>query len=880
MKTYKRIIAAVFVIVICLTSAPLGGFADLDLGTLNLFNISSFAANDSGTCGNNTKWKYDSKTKTLTIYGKGEMGDCHYDSDYVHGYYELLPKKVENVVISEGITYIGEYAFCVNGSTAIKSIKIANTVKSIGNDAFGGAAKLKKVTIPDSVKSMGFAVFDGCTSLEEVVIGNGVTEIDYIFGGCDKLVKVVIGKNVKKINIEGWCGSLFSVSKSNKYFSTDKNGVLYNKDKTKLYRYPDALKLETFIVPKGVKAISANAFSFCQTLKKVDATNIETIGAGAFRYSNIEEVVLGKKLKIIKDEAFSGCRNLKTVKIPASVTKIGEQAFYESADVAVDSNNKKFCSDEFGVLYNKNKTILISYPEKLDIKSYVIPDTVEKIAPIAFCGNDFIEEIEFPKGLKEIGERAIGFCYGLKSVCLYKDIELIGREAFARCNITELTIEEGSKAKICDEAFMNCSQLTDIYISSEITDVGCYNFENIGEYGGAYYTGNVLCNSYGGKSIAIKEGTIAIADEAFDCSDVESITIPSSVRYIGENAFANTKELKKITVAKGNKYFVVEDDTLFNKDKTRLIKYASKESNTEYTVPKTVKIIDNFAFCSAPKLKKISIGNNVTHINDTIFYGTAAFDKIKRDKIYYYGKNAIALYTDCITYGAIRIKDGTKGVFLYEDYYFVPNAVYIPKSVKTISELPYEVYYEGTEEEWNKINFIEDLSEYVDYLNVHFNFDVNSHKHVYYKGLKDTRKCFSPLLTIYTCPCGHYYTRETAIYNNHIYSGKENITKKATEKNNGVKYCVCDSCGKNYDKTAIARIASVKLSYKNTKYNGKVKKPKVTVQDSNGYKLYEGIDYTVKYQSGRKEVGTYAVTVVFKGNYSGTKKLKFNIVSA
>ena len=63
-------------------------------------------------------------------------------------------------------------------------------------------------------------------------------------------------------------------------------------------------------------------------------------------------------------------------------------------------------------------------------------------------------------------------------------------------------------------------------------------------------------------------------------------------------------------------------------------------------------------------------------------------------------------------------------------------------------------------------------------------------------------------------------------------------------------------------------------------YNGKVKKPEVIATDSNGYELYEGTDYTVKYQSGRKEVGTYTVTVTFKGDYSGTKKLKFNIVSA
>ena len=93
-----------------------------------------------------------------------------------------------------------------------------------------------------------------------------------------------------------------------------------------------------------------------------------------------------------------------------------------------------------------------------------------------------------------------------------------------------------------------------------------------------------------------------------------------------------------------------------------------------------------------------------------------------------------------------------------------------------------------------------------------------------------------------------------------------------------MKYEICAYCKKKFDKATIAKIKTVKLSYTNTKYNGKVKKPEVIVEDSDGFRLCEGYDYTVKYSSGRKEVGTYNVTVTFKGDYSGTKQLKFNIV--
>lgn len=101
---------------------------------------------------------------------------------------------------------------------------------------------------------------------------------------------------------------------------------------------------------------------------------------------------------------------------------------------------------------------------------------------------------------------------------------------------------------------------------------------------------------------------------------------------------------------------------------------------------------------------------------------------------------------------------------------------------------------------------------------------------------------------------------------------------KATTSKNGKITSTCTSCGKVVSTKTIAKISSVKLSATSYTYNGKTKTPTVTVKDSNGKSLKNGTDYTVKYSSGRKNVGQYTVTVTFKGNYSGTKKLTFKIV--
>ena len=127
----------------------------------------------------------------------------------------------------------------------------------------------------------------------------------------------------------------------------------------------------------------------------------------------------------------------------------------------------------------------------------------------------------------------------------------------------------------------------------------------------------------------------------------------------------------------------------------------------------------------------------------------------------------------------------------------------------------------------------------------------------------------------YSCPCGYTKVEKIAKTNGHTY--KTYITA-ATMKKDGVTTVKCSGCGAIKSQTAIKKIASVKLSKTTLKYNGKAQKPTVTVKNSNGTKLKEGKDYTVKYAKGCKYVGQYTVTVTFKGKYTGTKTLTFKIV--
>ena len=149
----------------------------------------------------------------------------------------------------------------------------------------------------------------------------------------------------------------------------------------------------------------------------------------------------------------------------------------------------------------------------------------------------------------------------------------------------------------------------------------------------------------------------------------------------------------------------------------------------------------------------------------------------------------------------------------------------------------------------------------------------NRHKHNYTCAVTRQPTCSASGIKTYTCTtCGDEWT-ESISKLAHTY--KQSLTPAAIGKN-GKIVKKCSACGATIT-SSIAKISTVSLSAVNYTYNGGVKTPSVTVKDSKGRKLSNGRDYTVTYPSGRKNVGRYSVKIRFKGNYSGTKTLTYNI---
>ena len=444
--------------------------------------------------------------------------------------------------IPNSVTSIGYYAFW--GCTNLRNIKIPNNVESIGDYAFYNCTSLTSVTIPNSVTSIGNDAFYGCSSLTSVTIPNSVTSIgNNAFYGCSSLTSVTIPDSVTSIGYSALssCTSLTSIEVSydnENYSSVD--GVLFDKDKTKLIQYPAGSNRTIYSIPNSVISIGSDAFVGCTSLTSVTSiggsafsgcTNltsitipdsVTSIGSYAFEdCTSLTSVTIGNSVTSIGGSAFSGCTSLTSITIPDSVTSIGDYAFYE-------------CTS---------------------LKSVTIPNSVTSIGHNAFYGCYFTSENFVNNSNVEIDGYSRptivdtddkGFCiksnmlvkmrpvYAIGEVTIPNSITSIGWSAFYNCrNLTSVTIPNSIES-IGDNAFNGCSKLKKIEIPDSVTYIGSKAF-----YGTAFY--NTVKNW--------EDGVLYCGNHLISAkSDVTKITVKASTVSIAAGALDNCKSLEKINV--------------------------------------------------------------------------------------------------------------------------------------------------------------------------------------------------------------------------------------------------------------------------------------------------------------------------------------------
>ena len=274
-------------------------WAALAVLCLALLWCATAVAETGGTDGNIT-WTL-SNNGVLTISGNGPMNNYRQSTTYDSS---TAPwgATATSVVIGQGVTSIGSYAFC--GCTSLTSVTIPDSITSISSYAFFKCSSLTSVMIPDNVTSIGMDAFAGCSSLTSVTIPDSVTSMGtYVFSGCTNLTNVELSENITSIGQGAFdnCSSLTSVT-----------------------------------IPNSVTSIGSVAFRSCSALVNITIpNNVTSLGNYAFQYcSNLTSVSLGTGLTSISSQAFNSCTSLTDITIPDNVTSIGDDAFSSCRNLA------------------------------------------------------------------------------------------------------------------------------------------------------------------------------------------------------------------------------------------------------------------------------------------------------------------------------------------------------------------------------------------------------------------------------------------------------------------------------------------------------------------------------------------------------------------
>lgn len=241
-------------------------------------------------------------------------------------------------ILKDGTVEITGYDESGGTSAVIPSEIDGRKVTSIGWGAFQDCNGLTSVTIPNSISNIGNWAFYGCKGLTGIIIPNSVKIIDqHAFCKCTGLKSITIPSSVEKIGtyafLEASGLSGINVDKNNKYYSSDSQGILYDKNKTKLIQCPRGIKSVT--IPNSVKNISPRAFELCR---------------------NLTSVTIPNGVKNIGEEAFYGCTALKSVTLPNSVESIGSGAFEAAGltNITIPQSVKEIGTVALGFYWNGN----------------------------------------------------------------------------------------------------------------------------------------------------------------------------------------------------------------------------------------------------------------------------------------------------------------------------------------------------------------------------------------------------------------------------------------------------------------------------------------------------------------------------------------------
>ncbi len=626
---------------------------------------------------------------------------------------------IEEIHLNDGITSIGESAF--EDCSSLKTVNIPTTVGIIGAKAFYGCESLEEITVPYGVSEIGDSTFYRCTSLEVVNIPDSVNSIGYgVLSYCTSLESIslpFVGSEKYSPDYANF-GYIFgagSYSVHSSYIpSSLKEVVILNADSIGDYAFYNCAYIETINLNSGIDSIGHHAFHNCTALESVNIPDsVSEIGQDAFyNCISIQSVNIPSGVNIINDYTFYGCEMLSEVTIPDSVITIGNYAFSGCSDI-----------DEISIPSGVEYIGSGAFQNCSSIVSLTVPDSVTAIGSSAFSGCISLEEITIPFVGNSYGssyDTHFGCIFGASSYSYNSSYvpsslskvtvtgaQNIGSYAFYNCyGLSEIAINNDASS-IGEGAFYGCSSLTTLtipFVGSERENASYTHFGYI--FGAGSYSNNSSYVPTSLQNVVITNAT-SIADNAFYyCRYITSITLNEEITSIGSGAFSNCESLTDIILpnisANGSSLpsYNVSGSWTLQGDGSIKSNAIGDGSSTTYTITFTESCTFTFSYkvSSESNYDKFYVykNDNSTSISGISGVQTSftqvSFDVVSGDVLTFtYSKDGSA-------------SNGDDAVYLMFD-----GAAGSTSAFTGCSSLA-NVYFFGTESEWNDSIFAEDTN--------------------------------------------------------------------------------------------------------------------------------------------------------------------------
>ena len=604
----------------------------------------------SGTCGENLIWEFDEATGTLTISGIGPMYDYTDISSGRFPSWAQYGSQVKKLVIENGITRIGDYAFycCTN----LEKVSIPASIEEVGEYAFAGIIGQREYVIDQTVRQWS-TVQEETQYFPNWETTQFVNEAPIVASG-------LYGEHV--------------------FWELDENGDMVFFGAGNMYHFGEVptpwgnLSVKSITIEEGITRIGHCAFE---------------VDEGSTFSKTFASITIPSTVTYIGGLAFSNCKALSTITFAGNAPSFNAENNCFNAVTATayyPANNPTWTS-----------AVMQDYGGTITWVPYGDPVTS------GICGDNLTWEFDETMGTLTVSGTGTMDNYGIggmpwvayqdeiQNVVIEEGATSVGSYAFYDFpNLTQVTIPL-SVASMGDQAFSDSPVETSHYAGAP-SQWEVITQNNSGPWNSTVYCakpGKNLTWSYDEKNAAlvvsgsgtmdgfstpnmpvpwesiktqietvkIEEGVTSVGDIAFyDCTALTSVTVPKSVMSIALGAFGGSNNLQSITVAEENADYTSVSGVLFNKDKTTLIQYPSQKKGGYYSIPDSVTEIAAGAFEKCAKLSSVRIPDGLKTIGHFAFQGSSGLNQIRiPDSVTELGNSA---FVSCSNLKLVEIGNG------------------------------------------------------------------------------------------------------------------------------------------------------------------------------------------------------------------------------